>query len=809
MKKILLLSLLFVGLKGLSQVYNNEWIDYNKAYYKFNVGATGLYRINQPLLSSAGLGTVPAEQFQLWRNGKQIPIYTTIQNGVFTSADYIEFWGEMNDGKPDYELYREPDYQLNDKWSMETDTAAFFLTVNPSGNNSRLAPAANNLPSALTPEPYFIHTEGVYYKAGNGTNVPNYGFANVVGEYVYSSAYDKGEGFTSNSFGANATLSNNFTGLNPYSGLGAPAPVLQINAAGNALNPRQFEVTINSNLKSTQTLDFFDYIKATINLTQSDIASGTAILGIKNICATSPDRMVVAKSEITYARQFNFGGANNFSFELPANPAGNYLEITGFNHSTVSPVLYDLTNGKRYLADISNPSLVKVLLEPSVVTRKLLLVTQVSSYPIAVAAMKTRNFVNYSLAANQGNYLIISHSAILNGSGSTTPVEDYRAYRSSAIGGGHSAKIYMIDQLTDQFAFGIKQHPLSVRNFLRWARANYANPIKNVFLIGRGLNYIHNRFYESNPNLSLMSFVPTFGYPASDNLLAADPGLDEIPKIPIGRMAVINGDEVAVYLEKVKQYEQQQTFSSPLISDKAWTKNTMHVIGANDGALGDILSSSMNRFKDIIKDTLYGANVSTFSKLTTAPVEQANAQRIYGLFEEGLGMLTYFGHSSASTLEFNLDNPNSYNNPGKYPLFILLGCNAGNFFNFSLARLSSKETISEKYVLAEQRGGIATIASTHLGIVHYLDIYNSSLMEAMATTSYGKTFGETMIDAITRTYNLTTQNDFYARFHCEQSTLHGDPALKMDVLKDKPDYAIEDQLVKINPSFISVALQLI
>ncbi|MBK6992509.1 MAG: hypothetical protein IPH34_12095 [Chitinophagaceae bacterium] len=95
--------------------------------------------------------------------------------------------------------------------------------------------------------------------------------------------------------------------------------------------------------------------------------------------------MVVAKSEITYARQFNFGGANNFSFELPANPAGNYLEITGFNHSTVSPVLYDLTNGKRYLADISNPSLVKVLLEPSVVTRKLLLVTQVSSYPIAVA----------------------------------------------------------------------------------------------------------------------------------------------------------------------------------------------------------------------------------------------------------------------------------------------------------------------------------------------------------------------------------------------------------------------------------------
>lgn len=800
MKKFLLLSLLFVGLKGLAQNYNNEWIDYNKTYYNFKVGATGLYRINQPLLSSVGLGSVPAEQFQLWRNGKQIPLYTTLQTGVLTSGDYIEFWGEMNDGKPDYELYREADYQLNDKWSMETDTAAFFLTVNPAGNNFRLIPTANNLPSALTPEPYFIHTDGKYYK-----DQWNLGFANVVGEYVYSSAYDKGEGFTSGNIGTNVNLAYTFSGLNPYTGAGAPDPILQINAAGNALNPRQFEVTINSNLKSTQTLDFFDYIKATINLTQADIASGTAILGVKNICVTSPDRMVVAKSEITYARQFNFGGANNFVFELPANPAGNYLEIAGFNHSSVSPILYDLTNGKRYVADISNPSLVKVLLEPSAIARKLLLVTQVSSYPIAVAALQTRNFVNYGLAANQGNYLIISHSAILNGTGGTTPVEDYRAYRSSAVGGSHNAKIYMIDQLTDQFAFGIKQHPFSVRNFLRWARATYTNPVKNVFLIGRGMNYIHNRYYEADPNLSKMSFVPTFGYPASDNLLAADPGLDEIPKIPIGRLSVINGNEVASYLSKVKEYEQQQAFSSPLISDKAWTKNTMHVIGANDGALGDILSASMNRFRDIVRDTAYGANVATFSKLSTAPVEQANAQRIYGLFEEGLGMLTYFGHSSASTLEFNLDNPDAYNNPGKYPLFILLGCNAGNFFNYSLARLSSKETISEKYVLADHRGGIATIASTSLGIVHYLDIYNSSLMEAMATTSYGKTFGETMIDAITRTYNLTTQNDFYARFHCEQSTLHGDPALKMDVLKDKPDYAIEDQLVKINPSFISVA----
>lgn len=805
MKRILLLLLVIASIKGLSQTYNNEWINYNQTYYKFKVAVNGIYRISQPILASAGLGSIPAEQFQLWRNGKQIPLYTTIQTGVFGASDYIEFWGEMNDGKPDLPLYREADYQLNDKWSLETDTAAFFLTVNPTGNNLRLIPTANNLPSALTPEPYFIHTAGIYYKAGNGANIPNLGYAAVVGEYVYSSAYDKGEGFTTNSFGVNATVSNNFTGLFPFAGSGAPAPVLQVNAAGNVLNARQFEVRVNNNLVSTQTMDYFDYVKATIPLTPADISIGSANVQVKNICTVSPDRMVVAKMEITYPRLFNFGGANNFLFELPANATGNYLEIAGFNHGSLNPVLYDLTNGKRYIGDISDPSLVKVLLQPSATSRKLLLVTQVASFPISVTSLQTRNFVNYALPANQGNFLIITHPHFLNGPSGSNPVEDYRAYRNSALGGNHNAKVYMIDQLVDQFGFGIKQHPLSVRNFIHWARNTFSNPVKNVFIIGKGLIYLHNRFYEANPNLDKMSFVPTFGYPASDILLAAEPGLNQIPKVPIGRISVITPEEVTLYLNKVKQYEQQLALSSPLIQDKGWMKNVVHVIGANDGALGDILTSSMNRFGDIIKDTFYGANVQTFSKLTTAPVEQVNAQRLYGLFEEGIGMLTYFGHSSASTLEFNLDNPDAYNNPSKYPLLILLGCNAGNFFNFSLARLTSKETISEKYVLADQRGSIATIASTHLGIVHYLDIYNTSLLTAASTSSYGKSIGDIMVDGITRTFNLTTQNDYYARFHCEQSTLHGDPALKLDILKDKPDYAIEDQMVKINPNFISVA----
>ncbi|MBI5858462.1 MAG: hypothetical protein HZB42_12530 [Sphingobacteriales bacterium] len=803
MKKILLPLLLFSGLMTGAQAYNNEWINYSRTYYKFKVGSTGFYRISQPVLAALGIGSTAAEQFQLWRNGREVPLYTTVQTGPMSASDYIEFWGEMNDGKPDSILYRVLDFQLNDKWSLETDTAAFYLTINPGGGNLRLVPAANSLPSALPIEPFFISTVGKYYK-----EKINPGYAAVVGEYVYSSAYDQGEGYTSTDLGTGGARTENIPYLSTYTGPGAPAPLLKVNATGNALNPRDFSVKVNGNQVASQTMDFFDYVKANIPIAVSDISSGSAAIEIKNNCLSPNDRMAIARIELTYARTFNFPSGdltNNISFELPANAAGNYLEITGFNYGTVNPVVFDFTNGKRYVCDISNPAIVKVQLDPSATTRKLLLASQDPAVMKAVTSLQQKNFINYSLAANQGNYLIISHPALTTGPGGSNPVEDYRAYRNSAVGGDHTAKIYMIDELVDQFGFGIKRNPLAVRNFIRFARNTFGSLPKNVLLIGKGANYVNNRSSESNPNIDLLSFIPTWGSPASDMLFAADPGLDETPKISIGRISAINGGEVALYLAKVIQYEQQQALQSPLIADKAWMKNVVHAVGASDPSLGIILQTNMNKYTQTAADTLYGGNVNTFSKVSAAPIEQASSAKLSGLFQDGISIVTYFGHSSATTLEFNLDNPDQYNNPGKYPMMMVLGCNAGNFFGLSALRLQTRETLSEKFVLAPQRGSVAYIASTHLGIVHYLDIYSTKFYNALSTTHYGKTLGELMNETVMQVYNLTTQNDYYARFHCEQQTLHGDPALRLDVSMPKPDYVIEDQLVKISPQFISVA----
>lgn len=237
MKRLLFCLLVLAGFVANSQVvYNNEWIDHAKTYYKFKVGKDGLFRIPQATLATAGLGSTPAEHFQLWRNGVEVPIYTSVATGALSASDYIEFWGQMNDGKPDKQLYRRPEYQLNDKWSLQTDTATYFLTVNPAGNNKRLVTTANNVAgTTLSPEPYFMYTAGQYFK-----NRIHNGKAVNVGSYFYSSSYDEAEGWTSTEITSNATLSginygsNTFTFSNLFTYSGGPDAKLVVAVSGNA-----------------------------------------------------------------------------------------------------------------------------------------------------------------------------------------------------------------------------------------------------------------------------------------------------------------------------------------------------------------------------------------------------------------------------------------------------------------------------------------------------------------------------------------------------------------------------------------------
>lgn len=809
MRKLIVCVSILYSLVATAQNYNNEWIDYTKIYYKFKVGKTGLYRINQSALPTA-IANTPAENFQLWRNGKEIVLYTSTATGPLPINGFIEFWGEMNDGLPDKPLYKNASYQMCDKYSLQTDTAAYFLTINTATTNLRFTDINNNVTAnTLTAEASFLYAQKFYFN-----EQINRGYGDNVGERVTSSTYDIGEGWSSRDIYEASPYTFTATNLFPATTGGLPA--LSLAVTGVSYNSRTVSLKMNGSAYIANQV-LFDNIMPTgyangaqvskiftsaINaIPMAAISTATNNFSIEIAAPNDNTNRVVANYvELKYYRQFNFANATNFSFTIPqsTNVLGNYIEITNFN-STAIPVLYDITNNKRMVAVVAG-NIIKFALPFSSVSRDFILVSQDAASINLINSFSTKNFINYSATANQANYLIVSNKLLGINAGES--VDLYRQYRASTLGGNFNTKIFDIDELVDQFAFGIKKHPLSIKNFIRFAKQKFAVAPTHLLLMGKGVVYDEYRYYENNANADKLNLIPTFGWPASDMLLVSSGSSVVEPLVMVGRVSAVTPQEVNIYLQKVKEYEAQAANTTQNIANKLWMKNFVHVAGSNDVGIEQQLIYYLNGYKNIIKDTLVGANVIDFnSQATGGGATPAVIDKLKNLFSTGISLLTYFGHSAASRLDYNLNNPYDYDNIGKYPMFLLNGCNSGNFFDYDTSRMNSISSFSEKFVFAQQRGAIGVIASSHFGLTSYLDAYSSAFYQSLKNANGYKNFvGKNIIDAI-----APVLGDYLPqRMHSEQFILHGDPAIKI-YAHDKPDFVVEEPSVSISPASLTVA----
>ena len=569
-KRILYLLIFVVFAQSLlAQAYQNEWIDYNKTYYKFKIGPFGydivgapirrhIVRIPQSTLSAAGLGNTPSEQFQLWRDGQEVPMYISKSSGIYSSADYIEFIGEIANGFPDKQLYADTSYQLSDIWNLESDSAAYFLTVNPLANNKRFVNTTNNVAAATIPaEKNFMFTIGRYYRT-----FINNGEGAFVEQNLYLSQYSKGEGFSSRGVRNNNQMPQNFPSL--FADTSGPPMTARFNMVGNGPYNRDVKIWLNNESLIQFNMGYFTAKKAVIsNISAKKIVGDAANFITQNITSVSDDELRVALIELQYPHIFNFGGGTGFRFFIDSSSKGRFLKITNFNRGSSDVVLYDVTNGKRYIANIDIPDTLRFLLEPSQQNYYLFMFRTDGSTATYVNSLQQKQFINYSQASNQGNYLIITNPVLYGGG--TNYIQQYADYRSSDSGGHFNAKIVDIHQLEDQFAYGITMHPLAVKNFLRFARNNFSTPPAYAFLIGKGISYkmyrdpdvVADYNYarpETDPLTPQLNLVPTFGYPGSDNLLSSD-YYSDIPSTPIGRLSAVSPVEVGAYLQKIKEYE--------------------------------------------------------------------------------------------------------------------------------------------------------------------------------------------------------------------------------------------------------------
>ena len=791
-----------------AQPLRNEWIDYSKTYYKFPVSDNKLCRISKSVLTAAGIGNVPAEHFQLWRNGEEVSIYTTQTIGPIAMDGYIEFLGRRNDGKPDTELYDHPNNQANAEFSYFSDTSWYYLTINTASANKRILSAPNNVATSTQPaDSFYMHQYRNYFfyswNQGNGVFVTSVARPDrTFGEAFRSAALNGGEGWCSQAFNTDFPYKFEVSNLQVFAN--GPAMQAAISVSGNYQLSRNVTANLNGQQVFKTLVRMFNMSRDTVNnLPASLIASDTLRVVFSSENPDYWDKSVANVFSLLYPRKFVFDGNQYFaSIPLPPNANGNHLRIKRFNGGLLPPIFYDLTNNLRYVGEQKEDSALVQLL-PSTQAREIA-VTNQTFHLLQITNLQRKSFVNFANASNQGNYLIVTNKMLRQPVGGVDAIEAYQQYRSSASGGAYKAVIYEIDELAEQFAYGMQQHPLAIKNFVRFAQQRFSVRPSFLVMIGKGTYYANLRFSASFPGKENISLLPTFGLPASDNMLVSVSNLNPSLIIPIGRISAVNSSEVLDYLQKVKDYEAIKQNPSDLAQNGDWQKRIIHMIGGDDPYLADtIIRNYITRYRREIEGPQISGRVSTFRRVNN-PNFASEAKTMDELLDNGVGLMTYFGHSSATSIDFGLKRPEDYNHKrGQYPIFVANGCLAGNIFDFNTTRISSKNiSLAENYLFAKNSGAIAVIANASLGQLNALDRYTFEWYKAISRTAYGKSLGEIHREAVFQAYNVfrdpNSEGQSIGRFGVEQMLLHGDPAI-VPYPFPKPDYAVTTEQISITP----------
>lgn len=814
MKKILLFfSFLVMSISLFAQPFGNEWINYSKTYYKVKVGKDGLYRISYSALQNAGLNSLSPAGFKLFNKGQEVPIFVT-SSTTLGSSDYIEFVGNSNTGELDEQLYADPEWQLNPYHSLFTDTAAYYLVWDNATPGKRYADTPNNISGAPAPETFFTYTAVRSYPETEVRGTP----FRLAGVYHSYPDFEDGEGFACNAFGytdvgASPTPERTFTLNTPgvYTGAGAGTATFRSKLVGRTNdftdpNDHHIQIEINGTTYADLTYEAYARINVETQVLLPTLNSASTAFKFK-VLNTDLDLNSVPYVSLTYPRSFNFDGSRYFEFTL-ANSQQKYLEISNFNGGTSAPILYDITNRLR-LTTILEGGVYKVLLPAgnNPATPRKLVMVNVSvpcnvgcSSPACIPAncstwvinsLQARQFTNFGNGANQGNYIIITNRLLR--SGTTDRIQEYANYRSSAQGGSYDVIIADMNDLYDQFSYGVMQHPMSIRNFLNYALGVWGTAPQYVVLMGKSIKYTSTRLSESTFNANL---VPTWGFPSSDNMLTVADVDSYYPRLPVGRISANTPAQVKAYLDKVIEYEADIACNDP---NRDWIKRFVHVTSAKNDLEHEEFTGIVEQLRVIAEDQpSLGANVianyDQCSPYCDAYATGTSFPAFANNFNNGLAFVTLIGHSEGYT-GWNFDissDPNAYNNEGKYPIMLTGSCFVGDVHQYYPS--SSNPSMAEKYILADNRGAIGYMATVQFGIPTYLEQFGIALYQRFSNTFYGQPMGKSMLSALQSMHTSDTNSDDYegTKVTVQEYTYVGDPAVTLITSRDNPDYVIQN-----------------
>ncbi|GHB67361.1 putative type IX secretion system sortase PorU2 [Persicitalea jodogahamensis] len=751
--------------------YGNEWLNPSQQYFRIGTTHDGWYRLDARDLQKQGidLSQIPAKSLQLFRRGQEVAIQVEGEaDGTLDSLDYVEFYGQRNDGWLDTLLYASPEFLPHPHYSLYSDTATYFLTWRTDGRAGRRIVQA---PVASTSSTTNYHQEtvlqvmanqyaaGAIYPPGAG---PDDGYLQTFG--------DTGEGWT----GWLQRTDQWAGGL----GLQTEEPLVEsfgtatveMLFVGRYVGEHRVEVWIGDHLKQSRKLGEVEWegyetkmFKA--SLLPEDLDS-LGKVSITFVPRGKDDRVSVSYIKWTYPQRVLLANATDQKMLFPAG--GGAIQVDSVENAR----FFDLSvsGSPRQLFAQSHAGNATVAPQGS---STILVVRN----PLPVTNLHPVKFRNIDSVAT--DYLIITHPLVRKAvAGSTDPVADYAAYRASAAGGSFRPLVINAAEVFDQFNYG-EPGPVGMRRLMRWLHDRAK--LKYVLLLGQSRS---PQAVRKNPAARSQDMVPSAGWPDSDLALGVglDPADPFTPLVPIGRVNAYTSQNVWDYLQKVKQHE-----AAPAAAP--WRKNVLHLSGGRSDQELILFRYFTDSYAAKIEGTFVAPDVQTISKKTDEYIERFP---IAPIVNEGVALMTLYGHSSLNVTDIEIGEVSKsafgYRNKGRYPAVIVNGCALGNFY-------FAGPPTSTDWVLTPDRGAVLFVAHTHLGFTAALHNYTSSFYEVLADPSFtSRPFGDIMREGIRRTMSLNpTLSD---RVTATQMGLQGDPAIKI-FPATRPDYAWQTTSIKV------------
>lgn len=759
---------------GADTLFGNEWIDFSKTYYKVKVAEDGIYRIPAAAIAAAGIpSSVPASQFRLYCNGREKLLYASTESAL-GGQDYLEFFGEKNRSQLDQYLFNAPSTEMvNPDYSLFNDTSVYFLVWTDSGVGLRFQKQDNVLTNLPPKEPW------CWFE--NRRTFMGYHLRREASNGIVFSFFD-GNGFCA---GSSTESESELKAPDLYAQ--GPDAQFTVRYACN-LGQHAQEVWLNGQLSVDTAFNGWKTVEHDIALPIGSLKTTNTLKIVST--GDNGDVHYLSGIALRYPRNLAFGNVGSVRFELAPSTEKRYLEIEDFDGKNGAPILYDLSAGLRIETFVDN-GVVKVVLPPFATSRHFLLVSPDkirNSGPLSA-----RRFRDYR-SEKATTYLIVSTPVLYRdpAENGKNQVEAYAAYRRSLEGGNYAVTIADIDELYDQFAYGIRFHPFSIRNFLHYAKQQWP-ALHYALLIGKPLDY---DFFRTSADQAALAdslfFLPNYGTIGADWPFAMLPNQISAPIVTLGRLAVTQPKDIGHYLDKLKAQERQTREAPQTLEDRAWMRRVIH----NSGGRTDddpFLRALLGEMKDVLSNNRFGADVLSYYKTSNDPIQMSAFEQMLDKINGGVSLWTIYGHSSTFSVAFEIGQPQNYSNKDRYPFMMVLGCYAG----LCSAR---QKSLGEQFTLVPDRGAIAYCASVNLGLLSDLYIYGRRYYERLGGDDYGASIGDIMRHTIV---DLNQNPGISMTSFLHQVLLQGDPAVRLNP-HPGPDYLIDKSSVVFDPNPISV-----